>query len=261
MYQKDNFAPLEADKESIIFLDIETASQRYEFSELDELTQKVWTDKITHKGKEKDIDIAQAWKDTSALVSEFSRIISIVVGFIYEGKLYMKKFDDYDEKIILIGFSDFIETFTKKYIERKGKGNICLAAHNGKGFDYPVMCRRYLINKIKIPKILQIAGKKPWDIPLIDTKELWQFGNYQDHASLNTLAHVFNIPSSKDDISGADTSRIFWEEKDIKRITYYCSKDVGVLISIYLCLRLEEIIDYTEAIKKFKPKKEHAVRV
>jgi hypothetical protein len=91
-----------------------------------------------------------------------------------------------------------------------------------------------LINEVKLPKILNISGKKPWEINHIDTMELWKFGDYKNYTSLNLLAAIFNIPTPKDDIDGSDVSRVYWEEKDIKRIVNYCQKDVITVAQLFL---------------------------
>jgi predicted PolB exonuclease-like 3'-5' exonuclease len=100
-----------------------------------------------------------------------------------------------------------------------------------------------LINGIKIPTILNLTGKKPWEINHIDTMELWKFGDYKAYTSLALLCHVFKIPTPKDDISGADVARVFYEENDLQRIAKYCEKDVVALIQLYLKITGNSLVE------------------
>ncbi len=109
-----------------------------------------------------------------------------------------------------------------------------LCAHNGKEFDYPYIARRMIINKLIIPEILDNAGKKPWEVKLLDTLELWKFGDYKSYTSLDLLTSILGIPSPKDDIDGSMVARIYWDEHDIKRIVRYCEKDVLAVAQVLL---------------------------
>jgi hypothetical protein len=103
-----------------------------------------------------------------------------------------------------------------------------------------------LVNGIKHPTVLDIAGKKPWEVPHLDTMELWKFGDYKAYTSLALLCHIFNIPTPKDDISGADVARVYYQENDLERIKVYCEKDVIALIQLFLRFRGDNLIDEAE---------------
>jgi len=107
-----------------------------------------------------------------------------------------------------------------------------LCGHNAKEFDFPFICRRLLIHGITLPTVLDIAGKKPWEISHLDTMELWKFGDYKAYTSLALLCHIFQIPTPKDDISGEDVARVYYVEKNLERIKVYCEKDVVALIQL-----------------------------
>ena len=119
----------------------------------------------------------------------------------------------------------------------------CLCAHNGKEFDFPFLCRRLVINSMSIPHMLNIAGKKPWEVPHLDTMELWKFGDYKNYTSLNLLAQVLNIPTPKDDIDGSMVWEVYWKEKDIERIRNYCQKDVITVAQVYLRMQGETLLN------------------
>ena len=113
---------------------------------------------------------------------------------------------------------------------------ILLCAHNGKEFDYPYIARRMIINGIRIPDLLDNAGKKPWEVKLLDTMELWKFGDYKSYTSLDLLSAILGIPSPKDDIDGSMVADIYWKYHDLERIVRYCEKDVLTVARIFLRL-------------------------
>ena len=127
-------------------------------------------------------------------------------------------------------------------------GNYYLCAHNGKEFDFPYMARRMLINRIRLPEMLDLAGKKPWEVRHLDTMELWKFGDFKNYTSLDLLTAVFGIPSPKDDISGADVWKVYWQEDDLERIKNYCQKDVVSLARLMRAYRLEPTIDEEDVV-------------
>lgn len=117
-----------------------------------------------------------------------------------------------------------------------------LCAHNGKEFDFPFLARRMLIQGIRIPSILDVAGKKPWEVNHLDTMELWKFGDFKNYTSLELLAAVFDIPTPKDDIDGSQVWKVFWVDRDLPRIVTYCCKDVLTVAQIFRKYRGEPLI-------------------
>jgi len=99
-----------------------------------------------------------------------------------------------------------------------------------------------LINGINLPSILQIAGKKPWEIQHLDTMELWKFGDYKHYTSIKLLCAIFNVPTPKDDIDGSMVSSVYWNDNDLKRIAKYCEKDVLATAQIFLKFQNEDLI-------------------
>ncbi|MCF6364674.1 MAG: 3'-5' exonuclease [Bacteroidales bacterium] len=219
--------------EQILFIDIETVPNSENFDNLSDKMKYLWEKKAKHfiKDDEKPEDIWQR----AGIYAEFGKIICISAGFINDGKLRIKSFFGDDEKEILSGFKNLVE---KSY----NTSNKYLCAHNGKEFDYPYIARRMLINNIPIPKILNFAGKKPWEVRHLDTLELWKFGDYKHYTSLELLTEIFNIPTPKDDIDGSMVADIYYKEKDIKRIAKYCEKDVAAVVQLYLRYKNKELL-------------------
>lgn len=212
--------------ENILFIDIETAPVQYQYSELSETTKELWDKKMLYvKDATPEEHYAKA-----GIFAEFAKVVCIGLGFMSQGKFRTKAIAGENEKDILIEFSKLMQTHFYKEEH-------FLCAHNGKEFDYPFLCRRLLVNQLPLPKLLQIQGFKPWNVKHLDTMEMWRFGDIKNFTSLNLLAHIFNIPSPKDDIDGSQIAQVFYEEKNMERIKTYCIKDVVTLIRIYQCLK------------------------
>lgn len=223
----------------ILFLDVETVPQVYDFKAVPERSKYLFNEKVKNQVNE-DVTVEQLYRLRGGILAEFGKIICISVGYIQktddEYQLRLKSFYGDDEKKIL---EDFSALLNKSF---KNEKEDVLCAHNGKEFDFPYLCRRMLVNGIKIPKILQIMGKKPWEINHIDTLEFWKFGDYKHYTSLELLTEIFGIPSPKDDIKGSDVARVYWEENDLKRIAKYCQKDVLALVQLFLRFKGESLL-------------------
>jgi len=228
--------------DKVLFLDIETVPQTYQFSDLDEKSKELFEMKTRFMQNETK-SFNDLYNERGGIYAEFGKIVCISVGFVTSqstGKqIRMKSFYHEDEETLLIQFKKLLE-------EHYNTPYHILCGHNAKEFDFPYLCRRMLIHGIALPEALNIAGKKPWEINHLDTMELWKFGDFKAYTSLALLCHVFKIPTPKDDISGADVARVYFEEKDLERIKVYCEKDVVALIQLFLRMRGDVLIDEDE---------------
>lgn len=221
----------------IMFLDIETVPQKGRFDELADDLAHLWEEKfnvIQKRMPEKyttETTADEAFESSAGIYAEFGKIVCISVGFIHFKGLEMhfrtKSFAGDDEAKLLLDFGTMLSKFctTKDHT---------LCGHNIKEFDIPYICRRMLINGIDLPSLLQIAGKKPWEISFIDTLELWKFGDYKNYTSLKLLTAVFGVPTPKDDIDGSQVAKVYYQEKNLNRISLYCQKDVLATAQVYL---------------------------
>jgi hypothetical protein len=101
-----------------------------------------------------------------------------------------------------------------------------------------------IINYLKLPPTMNIAGKKPWETKhLLDTMELWKFGDRKSWTSLKLLAGVLGFPSPKDDIDGSEVGRVYWADKDLERIGIYCEKDVLATVQLFLRYKLMPLLE------------------
>ncbi|WP_449388925.1 3'-5' exonuclease [Chryseobacterium lineare] len=220
--------------ERILFIDIETVPSSGAWEELSETEQMLWDKKTKHQRKD-EISAGEFYSERAGIMAEFGKIICITIGMLEKNDtLKIKSFAGDDEKKILMEFGEIFNSPRLK--------DVILCAHNGKEFDFPWIARRFLINGIMPPVPFQMFGKKPWEIPHIDTMELWKFGDYKSFVSLELLAHLFGIPTPKDDIDGSMVSSIYYIEKDLQRIVDYCEKDVLTLANIFRRMRQEDLL-------------------
>jgi DNA polymerase elongation subunit (family B) len=220
--------------DNVLFLDIETVSQFPDFSELDDKFKYLWKKKAEQLKRNNPDATADKLYSSAGIYAEFGKIVCLSCGYANGKEFRIKSFYGDDEKILLEEFADLLD---KHY----NNNYSLLCAHNGKEFDFPYIARRMLVNGIKLPEIINLAGKKPWEVRHIDTMELWKFGDYKHYTSLELLAALFNIPTPKDDIDGSMVGHVYWVEKDLDRIVTYCQKDVITITQLlrrYLGLEL-----------------------
>ena len=225
--------------EKVLFLDIETVPQFGNWRDLDETEQYLW-DKKTKFQRKEEFTAEEYYTERGGIMAEFGKIICISVGILEKnGKLKIKSFYGDDEKKLL---EEFGVIFNSPKLRE-----VILCAHNGKEFDFPWIARRFLINGMQPPLPFQMFGKKPWEIPHLDTMELWKFGDYKSFISLELLAHLFGIPTPKDDIDGSMVASIYYIEKDLFRIVKYCEKDVLTLANVFRRMRQEDLLEKSES--------------
>lgn len=224
---------------NILFLDIETVSQLEDYESLSPEWRAHWDHKSGFLIKNKETETSEAIYGKAAIYAEFGKIVCISCGIIQgieaNKKMSIKSFFGDDEKIILQEFTEMLNRWACDNTK-------FLCAHNGKEFDFPYLCRRLIVHQMPLPAILQLAGKKPWEIPHIDTLELWKFGDYKNYTSLNLLACTLDVPTPKDDIDGSMVGQVYWKEKNIERIATYCQKDVITVAQVYLRMYNETLI-------------------
>lgn len=216
---------------NILFVDIETVPMVADFDELPLALRDLWIRKALTIKDSEGLTPQELFFEKAGIFSEFGKIICISAGFFYGAEddlmFRCKTFWDDSEKVLLENFANLLE-------EKFNSPDHYICGHNVKEFDIPYMARRMLINQVPLPHILNIPGRKPWEVKFIDTLELWKFGDYKNYTSLALLAAVFNLPTPKDDIAGNDVARVYWRENNLERIAVYCSKDVVTTARLYL---------------------------
>ncbi len=214
---------------NILFLDVETVPQVYTFEELGPEMKQYWTDKTRFLQQREELTAAEIY-ERAGIYAEFGKIVCISTAIVHnhQGKdrLRVKSFSGHDEQALLRDFGKLLQ----KHYSAPDK---YLCGHNVKEFDIPYIARRMLLQGLPLPDAINLAGKKPWEVHHLDTMELWKFGDYKHFTSLALLAHIFGIPTPKDDISGADVAKVYWEDDDLERIRHYCEKDTLTVANLY----------------------------
>jgi 3'-5' exonuclease len=230
---------------NILFIDIETVSEKKDFDELPSEMKDFWKNKSKYWMKEEEVsetEVSEIYNNKAGIYAEFAKVICISVGIIYskneKNVLRIKSFYGDDEKKLL---EEFAGLLNNKF-DKPDKFKVC--GHNIREFDIPFLSRRMVVNEIKLPELFNIAGKKPWEVQHIsDTMEMWKFGDYKNYTSLALLATILGIKSPKDDIDGSMVGQVYWETGDLERIVRYCEKDVKTVAQIYLRMNYLPVLD------------------
>lgn len=219
---------------NILFLDIETVSQTYDYGQLTERMKSQWARKASFLKRDEATTNEDIYLDRAGIYAEFGKVVAVAVGFFVKNKkgdlsLKVRAMKNDDESDLLQDLNTIFSHFKADELR--------LCAHNGKEFDFPYLCRRMLVNNVKLPSVLDVSGKKPWEVNHLDTMELWKFGDWKHFTSLDLLAEIFDIPSSKTDMDGSMVNATYHENNDLDKIADYCKRDVVVLAQLYLKLK------------------------
>ncbi|ANW97207.1 3'-5' exonuclease [Wenyingzhuangia fucanilytica] len=226
-------------KENILFLDIETVPLYKTFSEVPDVEKDLFENKTAYKRGEE--ISAEEFYSNAGIWAEFGKVVCISVGYFVNQELRITSFASKDEKEILIGFKKLLEVHFNQPQQ-------LLCGHNAKEFDFPFIARRMIVHGLDLPVKLNLFGKKPWEIPHLDTLELWKFGDYKHYTSLKLLTHLLGVPSPKGDIDGSQVGTVFYEQDDLPRIVRYCEQDVLALARVYLRFNNEKIVSDEDVV-------------
>ena len=215
--------------ENPLFIDIETVSSVQSYEALSPAMQKLWKRKASTLGYVEEEEQIAAFFERAGIYAEFGKVVTIALGYIesrfdMEPVLRVRGLIAPTEKELFTLFLSVLRKFPE---------NVKFCGHNIKEFDLPYLCRRLVIHGVKLPSALDTAGKKPWEVQHIDTMELWKFGDRKSYTSLDLLANILGIPSSKQGIDGSQVNTFFYEKKDMESIQHYCMEDVVVTAQVY----------------------------
>lgn len=225
-----------------LFIDIETVPELRSYEEMDAETQQLWAKKVERFRLEGESD-SDLYLRRTGILAEFSKVVCITLGYFSEegGRSFrLKSFAGNDEPELLSQVKALFDEFYPK------SSKAYLTGHNIKEFDVPFLCRRMLINGIELPNLLNVTGKKPWEVNYIDTLNLWKFGDYKHYTSLKLLCKVLKVPTPKDDMDGSMVGAVYQEENGLERIVNYCQKDVQAVANIILKFRGEPLLQSEE---------------
>jgi DNA polymerase elongation subunit (family B) len=225
----------------LFLIDIETVPQVSDFEQLSSSGQKLFFDKIS-KTVPENYNLNEAYNQKAGILAEFGKVICISTAFFYPDKggricLKIKSISGHDEKALLQEFINLVDKF------HNYKPKFFFAGHNIREFDIPFLCRRMIINQIELPAYLHIYGAKPWEIMMVDTLQWWKFGDHKNYTSLDLLASILGIPTSKNDIDGSMVQHVYYKENNLQRIVDYCEQDVVVVARLIQRLKNMPLIE------------------
>ena len=233
--------PHESLSPNILFVDIETVTAQPAYDQLSPVMQHAWQRKAKALHRPDDMTIDDFYFARGGIYAEFGKIVVISVGFFHAledntTELRIKCISGDNEKDLLKNFNDTVLKFDQKKLQ--------LCAHNGKEFDFPYLCRRMLANAVALPASLDLSGMRSWQVPHIDTMQLWKFGDYKSYTPLELLAAVFGLESNDTDaIEGSDINRIYHRENNLGKINRFCQRNIGLLAQVYLRLKSLPTLD------------------
>jgi len=222
-----------------LVLDIETVPCQERWQQLGGAFQKHWQHKAEHISltEEEQGHPDRSFESRAGIYAEFGKVVCIGLGLFTKdeqgkwAKIRLKSLANHDEKALLSEFAKTVQAFVQINKE------IIFCGHNIREFDIPFLCRRFLINGLPLPDCMDFGGMKPWQIPMEDTLQLWRFGDYKHYTSLDLLATVLALPSSKTNMDGSQVADVYWKEKNLEKIADYCLQDIYTTALVYLKLK------------------------
>lgn len=233
----------------ILFLDIETVSLFPSLDQAPDETKALWMAKARQLRRSSEVsveDASQLYVDKAGIFSEFARVVCISVGYFRteDGEINefrIKTFFEKDEYFLLQGFTNLLNV----HYRVPSRSSLC--GHNIREFDVPFICRRMLMKQVEIPLLIDLAGKKPWETPhILDTMQLWRFGDIKNYTSLDLLASSLNIKSSKVSMSGSEVHKAYWDDKNYRGIVRYCEEDVKCVSRVFARMKQIDIPEEME---------------
>lgn len=230
-----------------VFLDIETIAETTDFANYNKKDVR----EARYCGESSEAPEVQ-YQQRAVLHAEFGRIICISCVLRTQGGEIKKiSFCSDDERGLL---SDFFEMINKAWV------SVLLWGHNIKSFDIPFICKRAIINGLKIPKALDYGTLPAWKMgTVIDTMEMRQRSGYL-RTGLELLCLCLGVPSPKQSLEGSQVSDLYWNSYQtsagtedhratLQTIASYCEGDA---LASLLCYEKMEGIEVAEPIVEEK---------
>lgn len=170
--------------------------------------------------QERHPNIEDAYLNYSPIFSTYGKIVCISFGYFHnnnpQGYSVLSIYGD-NEIDILTKFKDLLEKVSNK--------RMLLSGYRIKSFDIPWVVHKMNKYQIEPPKIIDIYGKKPWEVMAYDLADEWKF-QFKYYCSFDEVAYELGVDSPKDDIDGSEVHNVYWNEQNLIRIKNYCEKDV-----------------------------------
>lgn len=202
-----------------MFIDIETIPN----DELGEEFHSLLAKKFASKEEIDTLGEEQIFNERAWLYAEFWRIICISIWYIRTDWTYsLKSFVHHDERTLLLEFCDGI-----------GKSGHIRIWHNVKSFDLPFLVKRMWINSVPVPASLDFIDKKPREVNVLDTMEIWRWTwQRNQNTSLDLICRCLSIPTPKENWDWSKVRDRYKEDK-LDTISKYCEWDVEATMQVF----------------------------
>jgi len=220
----------ESKLKTMLFFDIETAgkySNYKEFENADPAGAEMWHKKMNRQKIE---DYKKGYEQNVALYPEFGQIVTMSYGLWnpdkYGGNGYNVgsiTLDDGDTEY------DSLKRIAMVFHNASANG-LVPTGWNIKNFDVPWIVRKLHNIGLQVPSCLSTYDKKPWEVGVIDLKEMWKSNSSLD-VTFEEAAYSMGIPTPKDDIDGSQVHETY-HNYGLDRIQTYCEKDVKTMIHL-----------------------------
>jgi hypothetical protein len=226
-----------------VAIDIETVRIVEKYEDLSDEWKSAWEYKNKQSGEVPFFEeLSDSWEKTASLYAEFSKICAVSVTFLSknEDKLLCKEFFGQQEGVLLSQLGDFLNQISGSSKDFR------LVGHAAKYFDYPFLCKRYIINSLAIPTLLDTAHLKPWESRNLCTNaDIWKMGGTGAGSSLQALCTSLAIPISKVDLVGDEVGNAYYRG-EVERIAHYCSLDTIATFNVIRRIKGEKIFQFDE---------------
>lgn len=233
--------------DDIIFIDTETV-RLVDKLEIDTPLYESWEYKMARIAEEEGFDMLEKYEEKGAFYPEFARLVCITVGRIRDGKIVLTTYSDKDEKELLTKFNRDLNFVTK----RKPLTKIC--GHSIIDFHIPFIMKRCVVNQVFPNQLLDVAGLKPWEIDVVDIKDVWK-GSGRYTTSLVNIAVALGVDAPKTKAIGDSIGYSFYND-ELKKIIEVAEKSVVSLVNVVRVMRFEpqltevEIQEVQEELKE-----------
>jgi hypothetical protein len=226
-----------------VAIDIETVRIVEKYEDLSDEWKSAWEYKNKQSGEVPFFEeLSDSWEKTASLYAEFSKVCAVSITFLSknEDKLLCKEFFGTDEAVLLSELGDFLNQISGSSKDFR------LVGHAAKYFDYPFLCKRYIINSLAIPTLLDTAHLKPWESRNLCTNaDIWKMGGTGAGSSLQALCTSLAIPISKVDLVGDEVGNAYYRG-EVERIAHYCSLDTIATFNVIRRIKGERIFQFDE---------------
>lgn len=230
------------DSSNVMAIDIETVRIKKTFEELSEDFQSAWEYKNKQDGVVPSFEeLSSLWEKNASLYPEFSKVVAVSLVYLSGNTLKCKEYASVEEELILMELGADLEAF------KKIKPRVTLVGHSGHFFDYQFLCKRYIINSMEIPSILDESDSSPWQKTLLCTNELWKsFGAFNSSgSSLQALCTALGLEVSKVDLVGDQVGKAYYDG-ELQRISSYCSLDTIATYNVFRKFKRESVFAFED---------------